>query len=328
MDISFKEKMSQEIADWQNVGLIDSDQTSLLHQRYDPQEFKSTLILKWLGLFSIFMLGISFLGFIGTIMASFSPLFSTLCLMVMAGFIILYGVKLASDKQQKYSFTGQSLLTAGLIGVYASLVSIYFVFDGDAYREVNPFFMLITSGVAFITAYKFHLRWPLLIALLMFFHGVGSMSQYWGNGSYFLSVQDPRSMSVIALLVIIWGVWHEQEMEVNKLRRCIGFGHLYIIFGLLYLNLSLWILSLDRGELVWIIIFSIVCIAQVISGARLKDSRFTGFGIVFLSIDLYTRFYEYFWDSLSKAMFFSLAGAAAMIFGYLCERQTNRDETS
>ena len=326
MNASFKGKMAQEITDWENVGLISSGQAGLLHQRYDPAPFKGAIFLKWLGMFAIFMLGMSLLGFIGTILASFSPLFSTLCLMAVSGLVMYFGARLAADQAQKHPFTGQALLTIGLIGLYASLSSIYLVSGGDKYSSVYGWFMLITSVAAFFTAYHFHLRWPLLIALLMFFHGIGSMSEYWGQGAYFLSVQDPRSMSVVALLTIILGYWHEHELETAKFQHCTGFGSLYLIFGLLYFNLSLWILSLGfyktlNEASLWVLLFSIGSIAQIVAGARLKDSRYTGFGIVFLGINFYTRFYEYFWDSLSRAMFFTVAGFAALALAFVFEKQ-------
>ena len=157
MSQSFKDKMAQEIADWANIGLIDSAQTELLHQRYDPSPFKGALFLKWLGLFAISMLGMSMLGFIGSILASFSPTFSVICLMVFAALLMYFGAKLASDKNQKHPFTGQSLLTLGLIGIYASLVSIYMINDGDSYRGMNAYFMLFASAAAFGVAYYFHL---------------------------------------------------------------------------------------------------------------------------------------------------------------------------
>ena len=331
MIASFKGKMAQEISDWENVGLINSEMATLLHQRYDPTPFRGAIFLKWLGLFAIFMLGLSFLGFIGTVLASVSPLFSTLCLMAVSYLVMQFGARLAADKVQKHPFTGQALLTIGLIGLYASLSSIYLVSGGEKYSNVYGWFMLITSAAAFFTAYHFHLRWPLLVALLMFFHGIGSMSEYWGHGAYFLSVQDPRSMSVIALLTIMLGYWHEHELETTKLQHCVGFGNLFVIFGLLYFNLSLWFLSLDfygyeyqdtqGATLLWVILFTVGGIAQIVTGARLKDSRFTGFGIVFLGIDLYTRFYEYFWDDMSRAAFFTVAGIIAMALAYVFEKQ-------
>jgi hypothetical protein len=66
-------------------------------------------------------------------------------------------------------------------------------------------------------------------------------------------------------------------------------------------------------------VFSVACLAQLVLGASLRDPRFTGFGIVFLSIDLYTRFFEQFWDSLSKGAFFVLAGLVAVAAGGLME---------
>lgn len=322
MAASFRSKLAEQITDWENTGLIDAEQATLLHERFDPSPLSGTVFLKWLGLFAVFMLALSFLAFVGTILSSFSPLFSTLCLMAVAGYVMYYGARLASSKEQKHPFTGQALLTVGLVGIYSSLSALYLVSDGDNYGSMFGVFMLLTSAVAFFVAYHFHLRWPLLVALLMAFHGVGSFSQYWGHGSYFLDIQDPKLMSVIALVTIVWGHVHESELELKQFKRCLGFGHLYLIFGLLYLNLSLWLLSLEYDRsLVWIGLFAIAAIAQIVAGARLKDSRFTGFGIVFLSINLYTRFYEYFWDEMSKAMFFTVAGLVAMALAYVFERQ-------
>ena len=318
--------MAQEITGWENAGLIDAGQAALLHRRYDPVPFRGALLLKWLGLFAVFMLALAFLGFVGTILASFSPLFSTLCLMAASYLILHLGAHLASERTQKHPFTGQALLTVGLVGLYASFSSIYLVSGGGRYGSVYGWFLLITAAAGFFAAYHFRLRWPLLIALLMFFHGMGSMSQYWGHGAYFLSIQDPRAMSAVALAAVGFGYWHEHKLETSRLRQCLGFGHLYLIFGLLYLNLSLWILSLDfysarRQLLAWVLVFTCAGIAQVVAGARLKDSRYTGFGIVFLGIDLYTRFYEHFWDAMSRAAFFTLAGIAALALAYLFERR-------
>ena len=67
--------------------------------------------------------------------------------------------------------------------------------------------------------------------------------------------------------------------------------------------------------------FTAAGVGQIVAGARLRDARLTGFGIVFLAIDLYTRFFEHFWDRLSAGTFFLLGGALAMILGYAFERQ-------
>ena len=91
----------------------------------------------------------------------------------------------------------------------------------------------------------------------------------------------------------------EKTLEKNLNRREVGFGQLYIVFGLFYANLSLWFLSLSHGQLEEVLIFSTACVVQIVLGGKFHDGRFIGFGIVFLSINIYTRMFESFWDDLS-----------------------------
>jgi ABC-type arginine/histidine transport system permease subunit len=226
--------------------------------------------------------------------------------------------------QQRHAIAGSILLTVGLLAGFGCLSLVYVATGGSRYDDAIPALMLITGAVAIATAYRFVLRWPLLLGLLLLYHGVGSWHAYVGHGGYFAHIQDERVMAVVALLSILLGHWHEARLEAGALRRYQGFGSLYLIFGLLYFNLSLWFLTIPRPTLGWVAVFTLAAIAQVVAGARLKDARFTGFGIVFLSIDMYTRYYEHFWDRLSAGAFFLLAGVLAVAIGSALEWQTLR----
>ena len=72
-------------------------------------------------------------------------------------------------------------------------------------------------------------------------------------------------------------------------------------------------------SLPWVIAFTTATIGEIVLGARLADAKFTGFGVVFLSINLYTRFFENFWDKLSIGLFFLVAGLVGLAFGFLFE---------
>jgi len=188
-----------------------------------------------------------------------------------------------------------------------------------------PLFSLITAAPCFITAYRYRLRWPQLLGLLLLFHGLGSWHAYGGGGGYFADIQDPRVMAVIALAVVVFGVFHERVLEESRLPHHTGFGRFYIILGLLYLNCSLWFLTIPHGGLAYVLLFAAAAIGELIAGARLKDGAFTGFGIVFLAINMYTRFFEHFWDSLSAGIFFALAGAVGMAAGAIMEWLSRRE---
>ena len=57
----------------------------------------------------------------------------------------------------------------------------------------------------------------------------------------------------------------------------------------------------------------------VYHGLRHDNDITKGFGLTFLGINLYTRFFELFWDNLHKAIFFALLGASFWYIGSKAE---------
>jgi len=313
-----RDVLTHEVIHWHQQGLIDRALLENLLPRYETQGRFLAALLKWLGLLALFQLGLAVLAFIA--LMTESALVAAVLLGGVSAGLGYFGIQMATDPQQRYSFTGSVLITASLAAVFGVLVLLHIATGGEGEDQAIPILLLLTSALAALTAYRYHLRWPLLLALLLFFHGVGAWHAYGGRGAYFAHIQDERLMAVVALAAAVLGVWHERWLESGPLRRCTGFGALYLIFGLLYLNLSLWFLTLFGEPLGWVLVFTAAGIAQIVIGAWLHDARFTGFGIVFLAINLYTRFFEHFWDRLSAGVFFLLAGALAMALGFACER--------
>jgi MFS family permease len=323
-----RERLGREVRDWAHEGLITDELAGVLASRYQVTGGRQRMLLKWLGFFAVFWLGAGVLSSIGLAAASASPFAGALIIGIAAAAIWTLGVRLAADPAGRQRVAGSILLTVGLLGGYAALSVFYLAAGGTRYSDAFPAFMIATAAAAFGTAYRYRLRWPLLLALLLLFHGIGSWHGYIGHGAYVFAIQDERSMALVALVTLLLGRWHEEVLETGPLRRHAGFGHLYLIFGLLYFNLSLWILSLMGPRLGWVLAFTAAGIAQIVAGARLKDPRFTGFGIVFLAIDLYTRMFEQFWDRRSAAAFLAVAGAVGMALGYGFEVLARRERTA
>jgi hypothetical protein len=323
---ALRERFGREVHDWAHQGLIGDDLARTLASRYEVAGGRQRLLLKWLGFFALFMLGAGLLSAVGLAAASASPFFGAVLLAGSSAALWLLGVRLATDPARKQPVAGSILLTVGLLAGFGALSVFYLAAGGSHYSDAFPALMIATAAAALATAYRYRLRWPLLLALLLLFHGVGSWHAYAGHGTYLFAIQDERSMAVLALLTALLGRWHEEVLEAGELRRQVGFGHLYLIFGLLYFNLSLWILSLPARHLGWVLAFTAAGIAQIVAGARLKDPRFTGFGVVFLAIDLYTRMFEHFWDRLSAATFFVVAGAVGMALGIGFELLARREQ--
>ncbi len=320
-------KLTHQISEWGHSGLINNELLEVLKTRYSTDVTLGRMFLRWLGFLAVFMLGMSVLGIISMVLGEAALFIAPFALGAIAYFMWIKGTKMATDPEQNYSTSGAVLVTVGLLAGFASLVMLYELFEGSGLQNVVPYMMLIVGAVAFFTAYRYGLRWPLTLGVLLVFHGLGNMHSYGGHGSYYLGIQDERLTFIIALISIVFGMWHEKSLEKDLNRREVGFGQVYIVFGLLYANLSLWFLSLPHGQLETVLIFSAACVAQIILGGKFHDGRFMGFGIVFLSINIYTRMFENFWDELSKGAFFLISGAIALAIGIALERRAKKLKT-
>lgn len=120
--------------------------------------------------------------------------------------------------------------------------------------------------------------------------------------------------------------------------RSIGhFFQVTYIIGMMYLFFSLWLLSVfgNFGTLsewygvkqlslfYWAIISAAACVISMFVGLKYRDDIAREFGITFLFINLYTRYFEYLWDSWHKALFFCVLAASFWIIGRRAEKIWN-----
>lgn len=113
------------------------------------------------------------------------------------------------------------------------------------------------------------------------------------------------------------------------------------IWGMLYLFIALWILSIFGNDelssnkkrsyresshtrlFVWSLTFFLAAAMSIWHGLRYGDSTTKGFGLTFLGINLYTKFFEYFWDRWYKPMFFAVVAATLALVGRYAENVWN-----
>ena len=69
----------------------------------------------------------------------------------------------------------------------------------------------------------------------------------------------------------------------------------------------------------WSVLFAAVAAGAIYHSLKMDDRMTRGFGITFLGINLYTRYFEYFWGSTHKAVFFTLLGVSFWWIGSKAE---------
>ena len=148
-----------------------------------------------------------------------------------------------------------------------------------------------------------------------------------GWGAYYLGMNYPLRFVLFGALLTGCALALEHHPIAHRFFRAT------LAMGLLYLFISLWIMSIfgnygdmrqwERVKQIelfhWSIIFGAVACGAIYHGLKYDNDMTKGFGLTFLGINLYTRFFELFWNALHKALFFALLGLSFWYIGSKAE---------
>lgn len=148
-----------------------------------------------------------------------------------------------------------------------------------------------------------------------------------GWGAYYFDMNYPLRFTLFGGLLTAAALSLETHTLGHRFQRCT------LVMGLLCLFLALWIMSIfgnygdmrswERAKQIelfhWSILFGMVASWAIYYGLRHDNDTTKGFGLTFLGINLYTRFFELFWNNLHKAVFFALLGVSFWYIGSTAE---------
>jgi hypothetical protein len=152
-----------------------------------------------------------------------------------------------------------------------------------------------------------------------------------GWGAYWLGMNYP--LRFVLFGIVLTGV----SFGCGRVLRLAEFRHSTYVLGLLYLFIALWILSIfgNYGDmhawyrarqielLHWGLLFALAAVAAIVYGLKCDDYTSRAFGITFLFINLYTKYFEFFWDATHKALFFLFLAVSFWLIGSRAEKIWN-----
>jgi hypothetical protein len=174
-----------------------------------------------------------------------------------------------------------------------------------------------------------------LFALVSLGSWLGAETGYLsGWGAYYLGMNFPLRFTLFGAVLTA------AALAIEHSARFEFFHRTTLAMGLLYLFISLWILSIfgNYGDMDswyrvkqielfgWALLFGVVACAAIYHGLRYDNAITKGFGLTFLFLNLYTRYFEYFWNMTHKAIFFGLLGISFWILGRQAEKIWNLGE--
>lgn len=200
---------------------------------------------------------------------------------------------------------------------------------------VDAWFVLAASSVLYL-ALGFWLESKLIWAygILTASGALGNDVDY-GWGCYCLGMDHPLRMVAFGgvLFFVAEVSKHSVDPSHAALRKRVELlWGVTRVLGLIHLFVALWILSIwgadwsyHRVEQIrwdlawWSLAFGAAAVGAVVRALFQDDGVLRGFGLTFFFIELYTKFFEYFWEGLHKALFFAILAASFWLIGRKAE---------
>ncbi|MFC4259284.1 hypothetical protein ACFOZ5_09615 [Marinobacter lacisalsi] len=334
MQVSPKEVrlLGQAIEHWQAEGLVSDKQANALRDSLEVSVFDWKRVAKyafWLALACI-VIAVSAVLADRWLVQLFERLFSASDWVKCVAFVVIAAVFYGLGVRRKYRWPEKRFSNEAMffLGVIATALAIGFL--GEAISSGSDHFSLLLLLAAVLYGllglwFPSTLVW--VFALLSLGSWFGAETGYLsGWGAYYLGMNVPLRFVFFGLVLILAGSyvfrkWQGRQAFLKPTRAV----------GLLYLFIALWLMSIfgnygdvqrwqAAGQLAllhWSVLFALAALASIYHGVRHDDAMTRGFGLTFLFINLYTRFFEFFWDGTHKAIFF---GVLAVSFWYLGTR--------
>jgi hypothetical protein len=321
--------LDDAIKHWRKTDVISKSESSKLKASYEVVSFDWRRLAKYSFQLAIacIIISVASILFDQWLIELLEKLFNEADSIKCIGFAILsvglYAIGVRRKNQQPNKVYSNE--ATFFLGVLATAASIAFL--GKMMDTGSGHFSLLLLLAAIIYAFLglwFSSKLVWLFALLSLGGWFGAETGYVsGWGAYYLSMNYPLRFVFFGLALILFGSY---AFNYWKARR--DFLSTTKAVGLLYLFIALWLMSIfgNYGDIDiwktakqielfhWSILFAVAAIGSIYHGIKYNDGMTRGFGLTFIFINLYTRFFEYFWESIHKAIFFALL---ALSFWYL-----------
>ncbi len=337
LDVSKQEKetLDDAITHWKEHGLIDASQAEQLADSYAVKGFDWRRLAQYSFWIALSCVALAFLSLVvdEAVLRWIERLYDTPD-MVICGFCLILAIVFyywGFRHKRKYpdrTFSNETLMalgvfaTATFIGylgkiidkgsghfslLFLASVIIYGILSVKLSSKLIWVFTLISFGIWFATETAYHSNWGF---------------RFWG-------MNYPLRFTLFGAMLTAFALFWQDRIAPLK-----PFRQLSYVIGLTYLMVALWLLSifgnysdLDKWSAIrqwhifhWGLLSSAVALALAWYGLKKKDNIAREFGIVFLVINIYTRFFEYLWDNINRAVFFLLLAASFWYVGRWAER--------
>ncbi len=337
LDKQESEFLDRMISFWEEGRLLNDDQARELRGSYETKGFDWMRLAKYSFWVALLCGGIAFASLLvdDRIVRWLKNLYYTpdIIISISSGVLAACLFYIGRRREMRYPkqvFSNEAVTFTGILFTACCIGYLGKTFDNGS-GHFSLLFLLSVFVYGFL-GQKLNSRLIWLFALISLGSWFGTETGYQTKWSYyFLGMNYP-------LRFVLFGMVLVAACYVLRTRRWFArFYELTYVVGLTYLFLSLWMLSIfgNYGHLEqWLLVKQITLyywglIALAIAGGFLffglktKDVIAREFGITFLLIFLYTKYFEYLWQHIPYTLFFSILAVSFWLIGRKAEKIWN-----
>jgi hypothetical protein len=329
--------LNKAVSHWEKEHLINTELAETLRKSYEVKGFDWMRLAKysfWIALFCG-AIAVGSLIINDTLLNWLKSLYYTPDIVISIASVIIAAVCFYFGRrwEKKYPekvFSNEAIIFTGVLFTACCIAFLGKTFDNGSGHFSLLF--LLSVFVYGVLAWRMDSRLIWLFALVSLGSWFGTETGYQTHWSYyFLGLNYPLRFVLFSIVLVGSCYILKNQKWFNR------FWELTYVVGLLYLFMSLWLLSIfgNYGSIdtwlhikqislfYWGIISAVVATLFLFYGLKSRDVIAREFGITFLLIFIYTKYFEYFWDHTNKTLFFAILGLSFWLIGRKAERIWN-----
>lgn len=236
-------------------------------------------------------------------------------------------------KKSSYNLSNISLI---IFSSFLMLVSLAFGGKALSVGEHYMYFLFyfgfcIYFFLAFV--YKYNFLW--IVAFIMLVIGLGTHLQTFNDfEGYFFGMNWVIRFVPISIMLLLF------SKVLNNFTQTKYFYSAHYYTSWIFLLLVFWVLSIAGNYtdfnrwmsvsqitlFLYALISFLVCIVVLFYGWKKQDKLLGNIALSFLILNLFTRYFEYLWKPLHKALFFFILGIIFILIGRISEKIWNKQE--
>lgn len=328
--------INEAIEHWSNEQIIDNETRRKIEDSMEIRAFEWKSIAIYSFWFSIIFLIVAFIAvfaddiLLKLIAKIFSASSTILSALFATAAVLFFWWGFKKDTQHLKKHVSAEFIV--LLGAVSTVASVYYFGEATNLNTGNyPILLLIATLIYFSVGVFLPSKMLVIIASISLGCWFGACTDYYSNNNQlFWGMNYPLRFTLFGMAFTLLSCFF-----VGK--RLNNFRQIIFTIGLLYLLVAVWLLSIfgnytdfiawgkvkQISMIGWGALSYLIAIAVTLYGFKNKDLTSKGFGISFLLLNLYTKYFEYCWNYMHKAIFFLFLAISFWLIGKNAERIWN-----